>query len=65
MGGNTVETGETLGEGGEWCDFMVVAVDGLSFPRLKALDCKKALWIRTFELGGPRTVPNEVEFNPT
>ena len=65
MGGNTVETGETFGEGGEWCDLTVVAVDGLSFPRLEALDCRKALKIMGLELDGPRIVPNDVEFKPT
>jgi hypothetical protein len=65
MGGKTVDTGETLGEGGDWYVFMVVAVDGRSFPRLEALDCKKALWIRGLELGGPTTVPKDVEFKPT
>ena len=38
MGGNTVDTGEILGEGGELCVFMVAAVDGLSFPRLDTPD---------------------------
>lgn len=65
MGGKTVETGETFGEGGEWCDLTVVAVDGLSFPRLKALDCRKALKMSCLEFDGPRIVPNDVEFNPT
>jgi hypothetical protein len=44
IGGKTVETGEILGEGGELLKVLiVVAVDGLSFPRLEALDCKNAL----------------------
>ena len=43
-GGNVVDTGDTFGDGGE-CElvFTVLAVDGLSFPRLEALDCRKAL----------------------
>ena len=64
--GNTVETGEIFGEGGEFEPvFMVAAVEGLSLPRLWALDCKNALNIIGRELGGPSTLPNDVEFNPT
>ena len=66
MGGKTVEIGESLGEGGELENVLtVVAVDGLSLPRLEALDVKNALCTRGRELAGPRTVPNDVEFRPT
>lgn len=44
MGGKTVETGDTFGDGGEFeCVFTVVAVEGLSLPRLWADECKNAL----------------------
>ena len=66
IGGNTFETGETFGEGGEFEKVLTVEdVDGRSFPRLCAPDCKNALWIRGLPLAGPVTVPNDVEFKPT
>ena len=44
MGGKIVDTGETLGDGGEFENVLTVdEVDGLSLPRLWALDCRNAL----------------------
>jgi hypothetical protein len=66
IGGKTVDTGETFGEGGEFEKVLTVEdVDGLSLPRLWALDWRNALWIRGLPLAGPVTVPNDVEFRPT
>ena len=65
MGGNTVETGDIFGDGGELYVLTVEAVEGLSFPRLDALDCRNALWIIGLTLEGPPDVPKDVEFKPT
>jgi hypothetical protein len=65
-GGKTWDIGEIFGDGGEFeAVFIVEAVDGLSLPRLDTLDCKNPLKIRGLALGGPATVLNDVEFNPT
>jgi hypothetical protein len=44
IGGKTVETGDSFGDGGEFEYVLTVeAVVGRSFPRLEALDCRNAL----------------------